>query len=102
MSMGMCNTPCTQFKHLPDAGSAGELLLEAGRKDLYAIPLNNIAGVYRSWEQYDRAIEYYRKALKIDEEPGRTANTANRLNNIGSVYHEAGQYAEAIDFFPVL
>ena len=50
---------------------------------------------------YDKAIEYYKKALKIrlkvlgEEHP----STAATYNNLGMAYHSKGDYDKAIEFF---
>ncbi|MDP8226552.1 MAG: CHAT domain-containing protein, partial [Candidatus Celaenobacter polaris] len=59
----------------------------------------NIGSVYQSWEQYDKAIEYYRKALAITEELGMKEGIARVLNNIGSVYQSWEQYDKAIEYY---
>ncbi|MBL4716838.1 MAG: tetratricopeptide repeat protein, partial [Bacteroidia bacterium] len=44
---------------------------------------------------YSKALEYYFKALKIDEEMGNKREIASILGNIGSLYTETGRFAEA-------
>merc|ERR1712146_513246 len=66
--------------------------------DIIANSLNNIGLVYNAKGNYDKALEYYHKALKIDyhvfdvdenhvEEQGND-DIAQSLNNIGLVYVE--------------
>jgi tetratricopeptide (TPR) repeat protein len=67
----------------------------------YGAAYNNIGMAYRSKGEYDRAIEYYQKALKIDlkklgpEHP----NVAALYNNIGLAYGSKGEYDRAIEYY---
>jgi len=67
----------------------------------YGDAYNNIGGAYDSKGEYDRAIEYYQKALKIGikklgpEHP----SVAIRYNNIGSAYKSKGEYDRAIGYY---
>ncbi len=81
-----------------------------GQEDKIAILLNNIGNVYNSWgksasdpkataDMYDKAIEYYQKALKIAEKLGQEDKIASYLNNIGIVYDYWGKYHKAIEYF---
>ncbi|MFC3817190.1 toll/interleukin-1 receptor domain-containing protein [Planomonospora venezuelensis] len=47
---------------------------------------------------YDRALEWYRKALDIDEELGDRANLATGYGQLGALYAETGQAAEAVPY----
>ncbi|MCG2830821.1 MAG: tetratricopeptide repeat protein, partial [Desulfobacteraceae bacterium] len=63
----------------------------------YGEAYNNIGAAYRSKGEYDRAIEYYQKALEIGikklgpEHP----NVAGAYNNIGLAYDNKGEYDRA-------
>jgi tetratricopeptide (TPR) repeat protein len=50
--------------------------------------------------QYDKAIEYYEKALVIrKKELGENhPDTATSYNNLGAAYHDKGQYDKAIEY----
>ena len=67
----------------------------------YGEAYNNIGLAYDRKGEYDRAIEYYQKALKIDikklgqEHP----DTAIDYNNIGSAYDSKGEYDRAIGHY---
>ncbi len=81
---------------------AGKLWKEADRKDYYAMMMNSIGATYSSLKQYDKAIEYYRKALAIAEELGswrKKAFSAMTLSHIGRVYDFWEQYDKAIENF---
>ena len=75
---------------------AGELLLEAGRKDLYAITLNSIGSVYQDMGRYEEALEKYKQASSIAKEVGDEANGAVYLNNIAMVLKKQGRLEEAV------
>jgi signal transduction histidine kinase len=46
---------------------------------------------------YDSAIDYFIKSLKIKEEIGDQEGIANLLNNIGIIYEDQGDYTRAVD-----
>ena len=62
---------------------------------------NNIGGVYYNQGNYDQALEYYNKALKIylavlgDSHP----NVAMNYNNIGGVYYNQGNHDQALEYY---
>ncbi|MEW6774393.1 MAG: tetratricopeptide repeat protein, partial [Bacteroidota bacterium] len=45
------------------------------------------------------ALEYYFKALKMDEELGNKNGVARHLGNIGNVYLDQGDYAKALEYY---
>jgi len=64
-------------------------------KELIAICLNSIGGVYFNFGQYDKALGYYDEALKIDKELNIPQSIATDLNNIGGVYLSKKDYKKA-------
>ncbi len=56
---------------------------------------NNIAMVYRYLDDFERALEYYRKALARAREVGDVTAEANTLGNIGILFYAMGALAEA-------
>ncbi len=62
---------------------------------------NNIGMVYNDKGDYDQALEYYRKALAIDEKVfGKEhPSTASLYSNIGSVYYDKGNYDQALKYY---
>jgi len=75
-------------------------------KQLQANTLGNIGNVYVEQGKahpnpsqreglFNRALEYYTKALKMDEELGNKNGIAVNLGNIGSLYTEQKKYPEA-------
>ncbi len=63
--------------------------------------LNQYGIILYKISQYDKAIKYYKKALKIDlktlgdEHP----NVATRYNNLGSAWDSKGEYDKAIEYY---
>ena len=48
---------------------------------------------------YPKALEYYFKALKMNEELGRKPGIAKNLGNIGIVYRNQGDYPKALEYY---
>jgi len=85
-----------------DVSKAIALLKQAIQIDPeYGEAYNNLGLAYRSNGDYDRAIEYYQKALKIDLKqlgPGHP-DVAIRYNNIGLAYKRKGNYNKALEYY---
>ena len=47
--------------------------------------------------EYQQALEYYQKSLKVAQEIGEPDGIANPLNNIGGVYQSLGYYETALE-----
>ena len=60
--------------------------------------LNNLALLYESMGQYDRALPLYKSALEIrkSELGDRHPDTASSLNNLAYLYESMGQYDRAL------
>ncbi len=59
----------------------------------------NILGITNSnLSDYDSALEYYEKSLKIREEIGDKAGIAFSLGNIGNIYLRWGKYDSALEY----
>ncbi len=85
-----------------DVAKAMEYLNQAIRLDPnYGDAYNNIGGAYDNKGDYDRALEYYQKSLKIGlkklgpEHPG----VAIDYNNTGVAYDSKGEYDRAIEYY---
>lgn len=66
-----------------------------------SVLLNNMAGVYQEQGDYEKALEYYDKALDVRE---RTLGndhpyTATTYNNMAGVYKEQGDYEKALEYY---
>ncbi|ETO01128.1 hypothetical protein RFI_36312, partial [Reticulomyxa filosa] len=57
--------------------------------------------VYESKGEYDKAIEYYEKSLKIslDKLGHDHPDVAASYNSLGSVYKSKGEYDKAIEYY---
>ena len=62
---------------------------------------NNLAGVYYAQGEYDKALEYYEKALVIREKVlGKDhPDTATTFNNMALVYRAQGEYDKALEYY---
>ncbi|OFY62780.1 MAG: hypothetical protein A3H98_09930 [Bacteroidetes bacterium RIFCSPLOWO2_02_FULL_36_8] len=61
--------------------------------------LSNLGVYYRLKGDYPFALEYYFKALKINEEFGYKKGIAIVLSNIGAVFYEQADYLKALDYY---
>lgn len=61
----------------------------------YAVLLNNLGIVAKEQQEYDKAFDYHRRALKIREESENKLGTAQSYNNIASTYFVSGNHALA-------
>ncbi len=62
---------------------------------------NNVAGVYDDQGEYEKALEYYGKALVIFEQVLGPAHpdTGTTYNNMASVYDDQGEYGKALEYY---
>jgi serine phosphatase RsbU (regulator of sigma subunit) len=61
--------------------------------------IGNIGIVYEDQGEYPKALDYYFKALKMDEALGNKAGVSRHLGNIGIVYDYQGEHKKAIDYY---
>ncbi len=54
---------------------------------------------YKNLSDNTKALEYYQKALFINEEIGEKEGIAQTLGNIGNVYSELSDYPKALEFY---
>jgi CHAT domain-containing protein len=59
---------------------------------------NNIGGVYLTWGDYRKALEYFDQALEMRRALGHRRQEAIALNNIGRVYDLLGEAQKALDY----
>ena len=61
---------------------------------------NNIGLVYKSFSRYDKALEYFYKALNIFEQlDSNNPSLAISYNGIGAVYHKKADYDKALEYY---
>ena len=62
---------------------------------------NNMAGVYKAQGEYEKALEYYGKALAIRERVLGTdhPDTAATYNNMALVFRAQGEYEKALEYY---
>ena len=61
--------------------------------------LNNIGYISDNQGDVQKALEYYHKSLRIQEEIDNKYGIAMGLNNIGSVYNNQGDITKALEYF---
>ena len=81
------------------AEEALELAIDFGDSKLIARSYNRLGVIYYYFTAYDKALEYYYKALKINEENEDSLAIAKDLNNIGLVYSEINSFDNALDHY---
>ncbi len=68
-------------------------------KEWEAVARGNMGNVHRIRGELDKALEYYDKALKINEELGRKEGMAAGYGNIGNVYQIRGELDKALEYY---
>ncbi|MCK5338203.1 MAG: tetratricopeptide repeat protein [Bacteroidales bacterium] len=61
----------------------------------YAVILNNLGIIAKEQEEYDKAFDYHRRALKIREEEQNYHGIAQSYNNLGATYFISGDMESA-------
>ena len=90
------------YGYYTDISKAIALLKQAVQIDPeYGEAFNNLGLAYRSKGDYDRAINYYRKALKFDlKQLGPDhLNVATRYNNLGVAFSRKREHDRAIEYY---
>ncbi|MBK7856594.1 MAG: tetratricopeptide repeat protein [Bacteroidetes bacterium] len=60
--------------------------------------LGNIGIVYDASGEYEKALQYYSKALSLYRQLNDKVGIARNLGNVAFVYQEMGQYARALEY----
>ena len=68
-------------------------------KEMMVVAINTQGISYYMAGNYEKAIESYKKGLKIDENAGNTLGVISFQNNIGGIYWHQGNYHKAIEYF---
>jgi tetratricopeptide (TPR) repeat protein len=64
-----------------------------------ATAYNNIGLIHKNKGDFDKALEFYFKSLKIFEELGHKSDIAASYNNIGVIHKKKGNYDKALEFY---
>ena len=100
MPEGMVYTRVRERIVVPD--SVCRFLIEIGsNKQETATLFHNIATVYQDQGEYEKALEYFRKALAIREKVlgAEHPSTATTYNNIAVVYWSQGEYEKSLGYY---
>ncbi|NEZ54444.1 tetratricopeptide repeat protein [Adonisia turfae] len=65
---------------------------------LNAIILNSLDRLWTDLGDYDKAIDYHKQSLAIDEELGQMQGVGASLGNLGIIYSSIGEYETAIQY----
>ncbi len=68
-------------------------------KKALALGFNSLGIIFYNKSNFDKAINYYGRSLKIREEIRDKKGIAATLNNFGIVYQDRGDYAKAIEYY---
>ncbi len=68
-------------------------------KKALSLGYNSLGIIFYNKSNYDKAINYYSRSLKIREEIGDKKGIAATLNNFGIVYQDQGDNAKAIEYY---
>src|SRR5204862_277271 len=61
--------------------------------------LNDIGLIYYNQHESLKALIYYERSLKIEEETDDQPGIGSALNNIGLIYERLGQFPKALEYF---
>jgi tetratricopeptide (TPR) repeat protein len=87
------------LNHYVKALSVWEMVDEGKPSGPRASTLGSIGNVYYSKGDFQKALEFLFKALKMDEEIKNKKGIANKLINIGNIYYGKEEYQKALDYF---
>jgi tetratricopeptide (TPR) repeat protein len=77
---------------------AGELYLKNNDRYNYGKVLNNIGTVYQDLENFDKAENYFMKAIEVRKASGDNRGLSITLANIGQLMDTKGDHDKAIDY----
>ena len=64
----------------------------------FAVIYNELASNYYFLGEYDKTINYFEDALKLNKKLNNTGGQVTNLNNIGALYQAIGQYQQSINY----
>jgi len=86
----------TGLRYLLDALAYYEVHKDA---NVEANILRSVAANYYYWKDYDKALEYYKKALEAENRLHDLVRQAIAYNNIGEIYKNKGNYDKAAPYY---
>lgn len=84
------------LKNYLEAINSAEVLNDS---TLLSITYNNLGDTFNSYDEYDKAIYYFEKALNIALEANLKTNELRIYNNIGNAYAGINDYDTALQFY---
>jgi tetratricopeptide (TPR) repeat protein len=85
------------LKKTPANGSGSNPIRRAFNTYL-AVALNNIGFIYQSQGDIPKALEYFDRSLKIEEELGNKKGISTSLNNLGAICKNQGDIPRALEY----
>lgn len=73
-----------------------ETYLQEDKKAQATRPMNKLAHIYWNHSHYNKAIDYFKQSLAINEKIGNRNGVAQIHNNLAMLYNELGNYEEAL------
>ncbi len=65
------------------------------------VALNCVGNLYQTLEQYDEAISYFRRSMKLEAELGNKLGLAINYQNLGECFESQGELGQAMDNYLV-
>ncbi|MDQ3014012.1 MAG: tetratricopeptide repeat protein, partial [Acidobacteriota bacterium] len=79
-------------------GQYARVLDQVERADT-AVLMHNFGVLQQGRGNYEAALDYYQRSLKIEEENGDVAGVASSLHQLGRVQQERGDYEATLDYY---
>jgi len=87
------------IKAFESVDSASRFMSNKTAKELKSIAYGNLGIIHMSMRNYDRAMDYYKQALKLDKEAHDKKRAANDLGNIGLALKAGHDNKLALEYF---
>ncbi|MBK7958937.1 MAG: tetratricopeptide repeat protein [Bacteroidetes bacterium] len=79
------------------AENALRLAIQLKNRKFEGIVLHSIGNIHNLFSDFPQALEYFAKALEINEEIGHKLNAANNIGNVGAIYSSLTDYPRALE-----
>jgi len=97
-AMNFANSAIQQATLLVGNANFSQVVKRSARLSI-ASSYNNIGSIYDDQGDYSKALEYYLKSLKINEELKNKVRIATILSNIGIVYRNQKNFNMALEYY---